>query len=489
MLNVRNLFGIAFVIIGILALGWFADFSGLFLFLSPDGNVTPFMMLSLQLCLISLAPLGLVLIFYSRVTSLLVRIDGWMSHIDVRRFLVYVIAVGLLLRLAAVTFLPFDQSSDFASYDELAWQWALRGGYYGGEHLTAYWPPAYPFFLSRIYVLFGHVPRLGAIANVFLALPELLLSFFIMKRVFDERVARWTLLVLAFFPSQILFTHLLSSEALFKPLLLLSILLFLPVDGQRSKKWYVMLIGGFVLGMATLTRAISKFLLLVVVPFWWLETRSVKRTIRFTVLALVGFLVVVAPWMVRNYHVVGVATINTNTGINLFIGNQPGAGMGYNKYLADQFDVNGPLQEAYVDSAAWHRAKDYILERPGAFLVRGFAKLLLFYAADMDALWFGLAETAETSKTNGIVFISLISQLYWILMLMCALPGLIVFLGSSSKVMNPGGFLLLGIIGYWTAIHFVFYGLSRYHFPIIPMLSAFAALYIKSVIDKCQAAG
>lgn len=481
---VRNVVGVAFVGVGALALVWFEAVSQFFTFLSPDGDIVPFMMLSLQLCLISLVPLGLVLVFYDRVLAILIRVDGLINGVNVKRFLLYMLASGVLLRLAAVALLPFNQGSDFKDYDEMAWQWATRGGYYNGEHFTAYWPPAYPFFLSRIYIVFGHVPRLGAIANAFLAIPELLLSFLIMKRVFDEKVARWTLVLLTFFPGQILFTHLLATEALFKPLLLLAIWLFISVDAGLSRKWYMIFVGGVVLGMATLTRAISKFLLFIVVPYWWLEMRSIKRTARFALLALIGFSLVVVPWMIRNYYAVGVAKINTNTGINLFIGNQPGAGMGYNSYLADQYDVNDPLKEAYIDSVAWKRAWDYIFEKPGAFLVRGMVKVAFFYAVDMDALIFDVIRSADEQEFNYSVVLGVFCESYYLIVMLAALLGLATFFRQEKSLRKPGGYLLLGIVLYWTGIHFVFFGSGRFHFPIIPIVCAFAALFIRSAIDN-----
>lgn len=487
MANVRYAIGVVFVGIGVAALGWFGAVSQLFLFLSPDGYIVPFMMLSLQLCLVSLAPLGLALVFFPHIAKTLARLDGLINGIDVRRFLIYMLVTGVLLRLVAVTLLPFNQWSDFADYDEMAWQWALRGGYYNGEHLTAYWPPAYPFLLSRIYVLFGHVPKLGAIANALLALPELLLSFMIMKKVFNERVARWTLLLLALFPSQILFTHLLATEALFKPLLLLSILLFLSTGDGHPKKWYIMLGGGIALGMATLTRAVSKLLLVVVIPYWLWESRSIKRTIRFALPALLGFALVVVPWMVRNHYAVGVAKINTNSGINLFIGNQPGAGMGYNSYLADQYDLNDPLKEAYVDSVAWQRAKDYIFEKPGAFLARGVIKLVFFYSYDMDALIFDVIRSANEERFNYSVVLGVICESYYLVVLAAALLGLWIFFRQDKSLRKPGAYLLIGIVLYWTAVHFVFFGSGRFHFPMIPIFCAFAGLFIDSVVQTRKA--
>jgi len=481
---VRYIFGVLFVAIGVVALGWFAFISQFFLWLSPDGDIVPFMMLSLRLCLISLIPLGLALVLYERALVVLVAIDNLINRLDAKQFVIYMLAVGVLLRLAAVALLPFNQYSDFKDYDDMAWQWATRGGYYNGEHLTAYWPPAYPFFLSRIYLVFGHVPRLGAIVNAFLAVPELLLSFIIMKKVFDEKMARWTLTILALFPSQILFTPLLATEALFKPLLLLSILFFLSVDGGSSKRWYTMFIGGIVLGTATLTRAISKYLLAVVIPYWWLEMRNVKRTARFAILALIGFSLVVVPWMIRNYYAVGAAKINTNTGINLFISNQPGAGMGYNTHLARQFDVNDPLQEAYIDSVAWQRAWDYIFEKPGAFLARGVIRVAFFYVYDMDAVMLDMIESANAQKFNYSVVLAVISESYYLIVMLAALMGVWLFFRRDKSLRKPGAYLLFGVVLYWTGVHFVFFSTGRFHFPIIPIFCGFAALFIKSAVEN-----
>jgi len=158
--------------------------------------------------------------------------------------------------------------------------------------------------------------------------------------------------------------------------------------------------------------------------------------------------------------------------------------MGYNKYLADEYEVNNPLYEAYVDSSSWNRAWNYIADNPGTFLYRGVIQVGYFYATDVDPVWFGLMEAADQSKTNYAVILGFFTQSYYLLLLLAALIGVWVFLRSDRVVRNPGGFLLLAIIVYWTAIHFVFYGMGRYHFPIMPMICAFAALFIKSVVDK-----
>ena len=481
--KIRIAIGLALVAIAVAALFWFERVSGLFLFMSPDGKVEPYMMLMLRLCLLSLGPVGLVLVFRDRVIRLLARIDAFTSRLTLMRFVGWTLAVAFVLRLAVVLLMPLDLYADYESYDDLGWQWANKGGYYYGDHLTAYWPPGYPFILSRLYLLFGHEPQVGIAVNLLLGLAAVLFSYLIVKRVFSEPVARWTMLLMALFPSQILFANLLASEMLFLPLLLAALLLFILSDRYRGGRWYIACASGVVLGLATLTRSISQPLILLVIPYWYLETKDVKRTTKYSLLAMIGFAVIVVPWMVRNHYAVGVAKVNTNTGINLFIGNQPSSGMGYNMYAAAEFDVNDPTMEAYVDSASWDRAWEYILDEPVAFLGRGVLKLGFFYAVDMDALNFGLLEASDRGEAGSTGCLAFVAQSYYLIVLLAALLGGLVYL-RRRELRTPGGYLLWITILYWTGLHFLFYGMGRYHFPIIPMITAFASLYIRTMMER-----
>lgn len=485
---IRITCGLIMLLAGFAALVRFDGISNFFLFLSPDGVVGPFMMLMLKLLLISLMMVGSVLLFYSYVFKLLHLIDAKIAGFDQRSFLLTFLITGFLLRLGVVLFMPFHLWLDYQTYDELGWQWATDGGYYNGEGLTAYYPPAYPFFLSRLYLLFGHVPIMGAVANIFFGTAIVLLAYLIARKTWNESIARWTMLIMTFFPSQIFFTNLLSSEMLFTPLFLLSILLFVDVGRNVATRWPLAAAGGVLLGLASLTRAISKYYLVLVILYWLMQTRNVRRTLRLSLLALIGLAVVVTPWMIRNYYTVGSASICTSTGINLFIGNQPGSGMGYNRDIADQFDVNNTAMEAYIDSVTWHRAWNYIFQHPWAFLKRGVIKLGFFYAVDFDALQHGLMGTADKSVANYCVYLSLPMEAYYLVVLGLACLGIIIYF-TYPHLRNPAGYLLLSTILYWSAIHFLFYSIGRYRFPIVSMLAAFAALSIFNRVKKPGAAG
>jgi 4-amino-4-deoxy-L-arabinose transferase-like glycosyltransferase len=480
---VRTIFGSIFVLIGIAALVRFDELSRLFLFLSPDGVVEPFMMLMLRLALISMGVVGLVFVLYEKLIQLCLLIDVRISSLNRQTFLLIVLSVAFALRLGAILLMPFHLWDYFGVYDDLAAQWAVKGGYYDGDRLTAYWPPGYPFFLSRLYLLFGHLPAVGSIANVLWSVIIVWLAYLLARKVWDEPTARWTMVLMSFFPSQILFTRLLVSEMMFTALLLASLLLFFHGVNNERTNWSVVSIGGVLLGLATLTRAVAKYLPVIIILYFALQTRSFRTTVKLGVLALAGFAVVVTPWVVRNYYAVGSASINTNTGVNLYIGNQPGSGMGYRPNLVESPPTDDSATESSVDSAAWHQAWAYIFEDPWAFIRRGLMKLAYFYAVDMDALLHELIIVPETSVTNRYVSLAFLTESYYLLII--ALAGL----GIVARFCNPrqncwGSHLLLATILYWSAVHFVFYGSGRYHFPIIPLLAGFAASFLSHTLRK-----
>lgn len=469
-------------LIGAVALVSFDSFKDWFLFLSPDRDVTSFMWQLMQICLVSLGPLGVIIMLSDRILMLLGRLDRVLISLDRKAFLIRFLALALMLRTAVVFLMPFNLWQDFECYDELGRQWAADGDYYNGDHLTAYWPPGYPFFLSRLYLLFGHEPFVGALANVFLGTAIVWLSYLIVKRAWSEREARWTLLFMAVFPSQLFFTSVLASEMLFTPLLLAAILLFM--KGSSDNRWWLpVLAGGIVLGLATLTRSVAELYLVPIAIYWLMETRSLKQTAVRSGLALIGFVVVITPWIIRNHHAVGHAGISTNTGINLFIGNQPSSGMGYNHHAALQFDLWDPTQEAYIDSAASAQAWEYIRENPASFLVRGVTKSMFFYAVDVDALDFRLFRAVEKSQPDGYVLLAYVTESYYLAILLICLLGIRTVVRSPAKY-PPGMVLLLLTILYWTGIHFVFFGIGRFHFPIIPFISGFAAVYLITRFDR-----
>jgi 4-amino-4-deoxy-L-arabinose transferase-like glycosyltransferase len=289
------------------------------------------------------------------------------------------------------------------------------------------------------------------------------------------------MLIMALFPSQVLFTNVLASEMLFTPLFWGATLLL--VRGARPTRWqFLVVLGGMILGLATLTRTITALYLIPVAVFWAVDLRRWRPVLSRVALASLGFALVITPWMVRNQNAVGRFCLSTNSGVNLFIGNQPGSGMGYNQDAAGYYDLGDPTKEAAIDSAASAQAWEYIKEKPLSFVGRGILKVGFLYATDLDPLEVQLSAATRPEGRSRWFLPAVLIQSFWLLTMLLALPGIWIVL--RSRVHRGGGtWLVLGTLAYWTGVHFIYFSAGRFHFPLVPLIAALAAVFLAYRID------
>ena len=152
-----------------------------------------------------------------------------------------IVVVAFLVRLAWVLFSPALPVSDFETFHGLAMRMA-----------DAFRPPGYPTFLAVIYWVTNKSLLAAKLANAILATITCWLTYSLARRVFNERVALTAALIVAFFPSQILYTSLLATENLFTPLLLASTLFFLSFL-QENRRIHLVA-AGILLGLSSLVR-------------------------------------------------------------------------------------------------------------------------------------------------------------------------------------------------------------------------------------------
>ena len=79
------------------------------------------------------------------------------ENLPVDRYLVPVLAAGLVLRLGSLLFLHPSLTSDPLIHHDLAGSLIEHGTYALDGRITAYRPPGYPFFLAGIGSLTGSI--------------------------------------------------------------------------------------------------------------------------------------------------------------------------------------------------------------------------------------------------------------------------------------------------------------------------------------------
>jgi len=459
-------------LIGILKFEWLeralAGFSG-------DGVVMPATWHILRIMVIALWAPGLALLFIEYLRKPVQRLDTRLSSVSTPRFLFTTLGSAAVIRILWVMAAPLRLYADWATYDELGWRMAQTGALAEATHRTMYLPPGYPFLLSLVYRIFGHAPQAAVLINVALSVGIVYLAYRLARRIWGEQVGRWTAVLLVIFPSQILYVNLTCTEPLFTFLFLLALELFMAAEVRAGLNWHRFAATGVVLGLATLTRALTLTFPLVMAVALFSSVRSKRRAVVATLAVVLGLAVVVAPWFVRNYRLNGRATISTNGSMNFYIGNHPGATFGFSQPDPSEFAGFSPVDEARIDSLAWARGLDYIRARPLAFVARGVMKIGFLMSSDIDGWAYSIAREADSGEFGRHAAFGVLLQAWWYLFVLVTAVG--VWSAVRSKLwQQPVALLYLGTLLYWLAVHFVFFGLGRFHYPIVPIMAAFAAL-------------
>jgi 4-amino-4-deoxy-L-arabinose transferase-like glycosyltransferase len=218
-------------------------------------------------------------------------------------------AFALVLRLAYWVGFTAHRTltRDAGQYSFLATNVAEGRGYvdvYPGLalHPAGFRVPLYPALLSAFYWVFGSSPGLGRAVNVGLGVVVVALTFWTIDRHVSRRAAVVAALAVAISPNLVANDTFTLSE----PLGLLLLLLLMNV--MLARRW---VLAGVLTGALTLSRPSAQYLVAVLVV-WVVVAAGWRQAARFALIAVV----VVVPWVVRNWVELGSPVLTTSNGYN-----------------------------------------------------------------------------------------------------------------------------------------------------------------------------
>jgi len=240
----------------------------------------------------------------------------------------FIILLGILLRVAVfLVIIPHPERTfhrDTGSYLRPALN-LLAGHGFSQRGEPPFAPdarrtPVYPFFIALLYGLLGQYPLVIAGAQVLISALTCGLTYLLGTRLLPEQEARLGGVLLAFSLGSIVYCFYILTETLFTLLLLGTICTLATYQGRVQKRW---LIGGGLLAGATgLCRPIALFYPLAVAPLIALARRGRWRRKVIAALMFLGIAgLVIAPWLARNYRLLGTLTLSTIANYNLLFYN------------------------------------------------------------------------------------------------------------------------------------------------------------------------
>ena len=312
-------------------------------------------------------------------------------------------------------------------------------------HPTAFRPPVYPALLGALYWINGVHVGAGQLLNVALGAAVVVLAALLGAHIAGYAGGVAAGIAVAVYPPILANDVVLLSEPLSLVLLLAMILLLV----RDRAAW-----AGVACGLLVLTRPSAQLFVVVIVA--WLVWRAGWRSAaRFGVVSLV----VVAPWVVRNWVLVGAPTVVTSNGFNLvseYSTEAQGSGGFADAVFDDRFTRINLANRSEVDLDAAYRehALDAIREHPTLPVhVLGHNVANYFeFRPDKN-------ESAETVDGRNLTFRNVTLPLFYVV----TAAGLVGLIRSRRR---RGAELLLVQAAYFTAASLATISVPRLRLPL-----------------------
>lgn len=274
------------------------------------------------------------------------------------RWILFILSLAFILRLAWLFYAQPVPISDFNDYRTLA-EGILDHGQFGYPEPTSFFLPVHPTLVAALMLVSRADLWLG-FGMVLVSTASCLLIYLVARRVLArERPSLIAAAIFAFLPAFVLYSPVLATEHLFIALMLLAMLAVVTLRGSIG--WRELAVG-LLLGLAILTRGEALFYAPAFLFYLWVGTATPKRIRwRQSMLIIIGIVVVLVPWYVRNAVVVtGDTGLSASAGVNFYFAHNDSGFYG-------AYTEGSPLQGlSAVDASreGWRLAFEYLRENP-----------------------------------------------------------------------------------------------------------------------------
>jgi len=372
-------------------------------------------------------------------------------------------------------------TSDSVAYDQFARNLVDYGVYgWTKEQPFTFWPPGTSFLYAAVFRLFGYGYSKIVVLNILLSCAIIVVTGRVAARLYSKEVALFAMLVLAAWPTLIMFTTLLASEL---PYLFLTMA---AIDAWTIHNRSPALRGttaGILLGAASLVRPLALML-----PFVYgaavLFERGHSRQrwcTQLTIIAacITAMAVLISPWTWRNYQLYGdPVLISTNGGATLWMGNSPGARGDYAE-IPERLDG---LNDNEMSKVLGAEAKQFILSDPLGFVVRTIRKIGMLYSNESIGVNWNAKGIQNAFGSSGLIVLKRFTQITWaIIFLLSITGGLILFRKQRWRAFcSP----IVFSIFFYTVVHGVIVSQDRYHVVFAAQLTILAGVSLAALFER-----
>jgi 4-amino-4-deoxy-L-arabinose transferase-like glycosyltransferase len=348
---------------------------------------------------------------------------------------------------------------------------------YGGSTGPSAWePPLYPYLIGGIFKIFGVYTYASAwvllsINSLFAALTTIPV-YLVAHRTFGARVALWSARAWALNPYVWYWSIHWIWDTTFTPLML-ALIFLVALELEQWPGWRGWILFGALWGVGALANPTTlSFLPFCGLWVWRQRYRRGLPSLGGLVLSSFVFILVLSPWLVRNYEAFGrFVFIRDDFGLQFHLGNNKLADgisivalqPNLNKLELEKFQRLGEI--AY-EADCRRLAFEWIRAHPGRFAVISMKRFLYY--------WNGMPRPTDSTAPwdfRSSLFLASSVLAIW-------------GLGRALRQKQSGAWLFAGLVAAYPTVYYFVYPHARYRHPIEPELVILAVFLLSEVRSR-----
>ncbi|WP_010235907.1 glycosyltransferase family 39 protein [Clostridium arbusti] len=375
----------------------------------------------------------------------------------------------------------YEPNNDDVKFIRSAWNLVQTGvyTYHKPPVPTVFMMPGLSYTLAFFMSIFGKFGGITAfrITQGAIQVLSLLLLFFIARKVFNSKVAIVAIIMDLIYIPEIWVPNLILTETFFKFFVLCLVYFSIYAIDKDRTKFY--LLGGAALGFATLFRPTISTYPVIILIIWIIKKLSFKKAVKYTLTVTVVFCIVLSPWWIRNYKTFNkfipftLATGNPmlqGTFINYDQTTKSTDGLDYTHYNTKNPKLSEIQRNTMEMVLSKYRLESLFPKEPLKFI-----------------RWYTIGKSKIQVRTpfywKNIFNIKYkIVEHYHYIILILSLAGAILYFLSPNK--NILGILPIATVVYFILIYLPFFTMSRYFYPVMPILIMFSSYIFVSIFEN-----
>lgn len=382
-----------------------------------------------------------------------------------RRLILGILVCAVVVRLGALVFFPQPIEGDSPGYDRIARNFLAGRGCIEDNGLAAHRTPLYPFMLAVIYAVSDHNVPMVYLVQILMDLVCVYLVYRIAQMIFgSDKVGLCSAVLYALYPTFIVNSITLLTETPFTLLILIFVFAFLRACVTQS--WGDLSTSALALAASALCRPVTVGFMPLFLLYLFCNARGVDLSIRLRrgAVVLAAFSILVVPWGIRNYRLLGAfVPSTTSVGHHLLYAQTPivlkrdlWGETTYPMYYETlrQLGEHGAdaLPEAAADKKLKALAVRIIREHPFQFVSMSVNRFI--------RLWLNVGYGYAPSPAAWLVFWGQLG------ILVVASYGYFVLKGRWRGKFGVASLLII----YFTLVHSVMHAAYRYIVPVMPFV-------------------